>query len=76
MDEIMKTLNIKIKKTFTGYFKLQQTFISEGIYVDDLVIFVNKEEALQYNRNLWNEALKTFNIKINIDKANTMIIPK
>lgn len=59
-----------------GYRKMLPTKISESAYADNIVIDANNERELQYNIEVWKNAPKKRNLKINIDKIKIMIIDK
>ncbi|VEN48479.1 unnamed protein product [Callosobruchus maculatus] len=48
----------------------------ECAFADDLVIFARNKKELQYNLQIWNDALHRKNMKINTKKTTIMTICK
>lgn len=76
MDEIARKCKERVKKTRVGVDKLQQVFMSEMIYADDLVIVARTEGDMQLNVNIWNESFKEFGMKVNSAKTELLVIKK
>lgn len=74
MDEIIKKCRRKIKQTFVGYRNMEQIYISECAYADDIVLVSNNERELQENMNIWNEILEEYGMRINKEKTKVMAV--
>lgn len=74
MDDIIKETKSQTKPITVGYKNLQPITISECAFADDVVICGKSEKEIQHNLNIWYNALKTRNMKINIEKTKHMVV--
>ena len=74
LDEVLKKIKPKQKKLHIGHKQLKPTYITEGSFADDLVIFAKTEADLQHNLELWKDELKTAGLELNLSKTKTMTI--
>jgi hypothetical protein len=73
MDEIMKECRTHTNKLNVGYKNMMQVGISECAFADDMVILSGSELGLQRNVNIWNDMLKKYDMKINVQKSKVMM---
>ena len=59
-----------------GMFKLRSVKLGMLSFADDLVVFGNSAENLEYNVNLLNRELKNKGMSINSKKTKTMVISR
>nr|CAH7761708.1 unnamed protein product [Callosobruchus chinensis] len=76
LDEAMKETRQTTRRLQVGYRNLLPVEISECSFADDLAIFANTESDLQRNLNIWNNILKQFNMKVNVDKSKIMTVSR
>lgn len=76
MDEVIKEATLTTKKLEIGYKNLGKVGITECVFADDLAVFAKSEKDLQYNINIWNDALRKRNMKVNAKKTKVMVISR
>lgn len=76
MDDIMKEVKEKVKRLQVGYKNMEVVTIGECAFADDLAIFAKNEKDMQFNLEIWEEALRKRNLKMNLDKTRVMKIGK
>lgn len=74
MDDILKEVKTKVRRLKVGYRNMEIVTIGECVFADDVAIFANNEKDIQHNLEVWQDALKKRNLKINIDKTRVMKI--
>lgn len=66
----------KIRTLNVGYWKKEQTELTEVIFADDMAKVVDSEKNLQYNLEVLHKELAKINMKRNMDKIKSMIISR
>lgn len=74
MNEILKKCNKETKKLNVGYNRLEMTYITEGLFADDIVLYAENEKNLQHNITVWKKHLERAGMKINEKKTKIMVI--
>lgn len=76
LDEAIKTAKTNIKEYFVGRWKMENIYVSELCFADDMVIIAADENTLQHNLDHYNKQLKEMNMAISTEKTKTMIVSK
>lgn len=55
---------------------MQHVNVTQLLYAADLVIIAKTEGDLQNNLNVWNEGFKEYQMKINSDKTEVLVVSR
>lgn len=74
IDDIIKDVNRKTNPVYVGNWNLKPVYLKQCVFADDLVVFARYEEELELNLKIWNEALASKSLKINVNKTKVMVL--